>query len=233
MSTLLVTKGVLENEQVYHVRVPGSNPPSPAQMHSVTPPRSQSPVLESTSSTSTPQKESNENEFSCSFTLRTISNKPASVDDCTVKEQDVNLLMSLKKILVEENDLMDVIGTSMGYRSPHRQSAGSKRSVGTVSPTNSTSMGKNKNKKKRVSTRLFNEPDFEELLSTWEENSLALGAWSMGMHALLKERFPTLLTKYNYYETDKKVHLCQYLFEKSNKRKEAAGHVRVIKRINK
>jgi hypothetical protein len=55
----------------------------------------------------------------------------------------------------------------------------------------------------------------------------------MGMHALLKERFPTLLTKYNYYETDKKVHLCQYLFEKSNKRKEAAGHVRVIKRINK
>jgi hypothetical protein len=111
MSTLLVTKGVLENEQVYHVRVCGSNPPSPAQMHSVTPPRSQSPVLESTSSTSTPQKESNENEFSCSFTLRTISNKPASVDDCTVKEQDVNLLMSLKKILVEENDLMDVIGT--------------------------------------------------------------------------------------------------------------------------
>jgi len=122
-------------------------------------------------------------------------------------------------------------GYSSHYNQNSRQSAGSKRPAGTVSPTPSAS--KNKNKKKRVSTRLFNEPEFEELLSTWEENSLALGAWSMGMHALLKERFPTLLTKYNYFETDKKVHLCQYLFEKSNKRKEAAGHIRVIKRINK
>ena len=81
-----------------------------------------------------------------------------------------------------------------------------------------------------MSTRLFNEIDFPALLSCWEVNSVPLGAWSMGMHALLKSKFPELLHKYNYFDTDKKVHLCQYLFEKSNKRKSEMGHVRVIKR---
>ncbi|GMI18869.1 hypothetical protein TeGR_g9331, partial [Tetraparma gracilis] len=78
-------------------------------------------------------------------------------------------------------------------------------------------------KRKRVSTRLFNEPSFPDLLEAWEANSLPLGAWSMGMHSLLRERFPGLLRKYGYFEADKKVHLCQYLFEKSNKRKAEGG----------
>ena len=43
--------------------------------------------------------------------------------------------------------------------------------------------------------------------------------WSISMHELLKSRFPDILRKYGYYEAEKKVHLCQYLFEKSNKRK--------------
>jgi len=62
----------------------------------------------SDSATTSPKSEAgNENEFSCSFHLKSIYNKPASVNDCTVKEQDVSLLMSLKSILVVENELVE------------------------------------------------------------------------------------------------------------------------------
>jgi hypothetical protein len=74
-------------------------------------------------------------------------------------------------------------------------------------------------KKKRVSTRLFNEPSFPSLLSLWQRSSPTLGSWSTTMHALLKKEYPELLGKYGYYESEKKVHLCQYLFEKSGRRK--------------
>ena len=168
--------------------------------------------------------------FECSFTLKSISNRPCSVNNCTVKEEDVNVLMSLKKISVEEED------TSGWGSDGGKVNLGNHGRIGNLSDfmdCGASQEPPKKSKRKRISTRLFNEPEFEDLLKTWETNSLALGAWSMGMHALLKERFPALLHKYNYFETDKKVHLCQYLFEKSNKRKEARGEFRIIKKLNK
>jgi len=36
------------------------------------------------------------------------------------------------------------------------------------------------------------------------------------MHSLLKEKFPRLLKKCNYFDIDRKTALCNYLVEKSN-----------------
>ena len=258
---LLVTKGIQNADKVFHVRIPGSNPPSPAQMSVVTPPRSRSPETLSRSPKQ-PRSKSIPSDFTVNFYLKTLNSTSQTVSDCVVKEKDVSLLMALKNIVVEEDELSEqdvgqphVLAYNPNlykvYTPSHRpalspshkkrssalissstspSSSSSPSSSAPNSPKNSSD-GKTKTKKKRVSTRLFNEPEFEDLLATWEVHSLPLGAWSMGMHSLLKEKFPLLLKKYNYFDTDKKVHLCQYLFEKSNKRKAEMGIVRTVKRL--
>jgi len=240
---LQVTKTTDLGEKVYHVRGTSSSPSSPEV---VTPTRSRSPenVPNNTNASNLPVSQPNsptnfdkstklsdasqadKDNFTVNFYLKGISKDTNAVEDCVVKEKDVNLLMNIKNIIVTSSELSSATAAS----APAAPPAPSKKQASSSSASPKADKDK-KNKKKRVSTRLFNEPEFEELLHTWEVNSLPLGAWSMGMHSLLKEKFPLLLKKYNYFDTDKKVHLCQYLFEKSNKRKAEMGIVRQVKRI--
>ncbi|GMH80074.1 hypothetical protein TL16_g08391 [Triparma laevis f. inornata] len=76
-----------------------------------------------------------------------------------------------------------------------------------------------------INMRLLNEPEFEDMFATWKDHSLPLGAWTTGMHSLLKEKFPLLLKKYNYFDTDRRNALCQFMDKKkkSNKRKAGDG----------
>ena len=71
--------------------------------------------------------------------------------------------------------------------------------------SNSKSAKNAKKKKGRSFTssiRFSDEPEFDDLLSTWEENTPSLGGWTGDMYALLEEKFPELLIKHGYFGTD-------------------------------
>ncbi|GMI01491.1 hypothetical protein TrLO_g4935 [Triparma laevis f. longispina] len=72
-----------------------------------------------------------------------------------------------------------------------------------------------------INMRLLNEPEFEDLFATWKDHSLPLGAWTTGMHSLLKEKFPLLLKKYNYFDTDRRKAFCQFLMDKKKSNRKA------------
>ncbi|GMI08222.1 hypothetical protein TrLO_g381 [Triparma laevis f. longispina] len=83
---------------------------------------------------------------------------------------------------------------------------------------------------KFASARLLNEPEFEGLLATWEAHSLQLDTKSGPMHSLLKETFPFLLKKYNYFDTDKKYTSANTCTRRATMRKADVGIVRTVKR---